>query len=153
MAAKVTTRSGIDLIGWDLDDRGDLAVRVQKMSFLDGVLVFKEPHRFGLRPGDDIDAMVTRVNAALAADGSGSFPPLPDEDVAELKAQAERKWTPARIEARKERDRIAEEETRARTEEAAAAKAEQDRAEGARIQALVDDAIKRREAPANGGKK
>lgn len=97
----ITRKSIIDAVGFDLDDRGDIAVRIQKVIMDGDAIIFKEPHRVMLQAGDDIDAVMSAVNGHLAA---MDFPAVPAEDIVNLKADASRRWTPARKQARAMRE-------------------------------------------------
>ena len=51
-------------------------------------------HRTSISPGGDIDAQIAAVNAHMGSEG---FAPIPDADVARVKATAAATWTPENI--------------------------------------------------------
>lgn len=93
--------TSISSLSYDRYNKGEITVRVSRAKWDDGELLNDNPQTRTLYAGDDIDGHVSELNAHLVADG---WPEIPAEDVDNLKADADRRWTPERIAAREERD-------------------------------------------------
>lgn len=71
--------------------RGPIALRIDKLTYEDGNLIKREPHRAAINPGTDIDEYVGRINADLVRMG---FPEISADDLGLLKQTANSRWTP-----------------------------------------------------------
>ena len=71
----------------EVTSNGTVQVRMHKLSS-DGDLLGN--HRTAIEPGGDIDAQIAAVNAHMATE---NFAPIPDADVARLKAICNTAWT------------------------------------------------------------
>lgn len=105
----VNKRAVLDCVGFDLLEKGELAVRFALASFTESgdylddgsrpatpspVAPVRNVHRFTLQPGDDIDAMVAAITPHLAQMG---YDPPSAADVQKLKAIALACWTPEAV--------------------------------------------------------
>ena len=75
----------------EVTKNGTIQIRMHKLSS-DGDMLGN--HRTAIEPGGDIDAQIAAVNAHM---GSKGFAPIPDADVAKVKATAAATWTPENI--------------------------------------------------------
>lgn len=124
-----TKKSVIDMIAFDVEGRGDMDVRIAKLTFLGAILVQRENHRFSLQPGDNVEAAITAVNRDLTELGFGE---MEGEGVSMLRRLSKDRWTPERVKSRRKREeqRVKEEEERLRETaklDEQAAQAERDR--------------------------
>lgn len=137
----ITRRAELDMVGFDVGNdvsrQGTIALRWRKMTYDGDVLVSTEPHRANIEPGDDIDAIVSQINANLTGMG---FEPT-DGDTDWIKYVAAKCWTPEIVTATAARKQAEAAEEAAKTEaqlraEEAAAKAAED-AFNAKVAAAV----------------
>jgi len=93
-------RVELDCIGFNVGDDpaclGDFEVRWRKMIWFEGELLRSEPHRAVITPATDIDATMEAVNQHFEEMGYGR---MPGDDIALVKAMAERYWTQEVLEA------------------------------------------------------
>lgn len=75
----------------EVTKNGTIQIRMHKLSS-DGDMLGN--HRTAIEPGGDIDAQIAAVNAHMGSEG---FAPIPDADVARVKATAAATWTPENI--------------------------------------------------------
>ena len=75
----------------EVTKNGTIQIRMHKLSS-DGDMLGN--HRTSIEPGGDIDAQIAAVNAHMGSEG---FAPIPDADVARVKATAAATWTPENI--------------------------------------------------------
>ena len=75
----------------EVTKNGTIQIRMHKLSS-DGDMLGN--HRTSIAPGGDIDAQIAAVNAHMGSEG---FAPIPDADVARVKATASATWTPENI--------------------------------------------------------
>ena len=119
----ITKTSVLDVIGFDVAGTGEVAVRIAKCEWLDGVLIKREPHRFVLEAGDNVNAMLKEVNSHLVQMGYGEIDP---ESVATIRAEAKRRTTPERaaaVQARRQAEQARHEAARVKSEQELTARA------------------------------
>jgi hypothetical protein len=75
----------------EVTKNGTIQIRMHKLSS-DGDMLGN--HRTAIEPGGDIDAQIAAVNTHMGSEG---FAPIPDADVARVKATAAATWTPENI--------------------------------------------------------
>ena len=75
----------------EVTKNGTIQIRMHKLSS-DGDMLGN--HRTAIAPGGDIDAQIAAVNAHMGSEG---FAPIPEADVARVKATAAATWTPENI--------------------------------------------------------
>ena len=75
----------------EVTQNGTIQIRMHKLSS-DGDMLGN--HRTAIEPGGNIDAQIAAVNAHMGSEG---FAPIPDADVARVKATAAATWTPENI--------------------------------------------------------
>ena len=75
----------------EVTKNGTIQIRMHKLSS-DGDMLGN--HRTAIEPGGDIDVQIAAVNAHMGSEG---FAPIPDADVARVKATAAATWTPENI--------------------------------------------------------
>lgn len=97
MIGNIERRAVLDMVGFDVEGRGHLAVRLAKATFVDGKMIDRgEPHRITFNPGDDIDAAMEIIGLHLEQFLHCERPSA--ADVAKLKAIAAIVWTPDAVE-------------------------------------------------------
>lgn len=142
MASSITRRAVIDNIAFDVEGRGQISVRVSKLTYLDGELMSRDYHTIGgIEPDEDLEARLKANSAHLTEMGFG---PIEGDGIVVLKAAASRVRTKDRVNAAKavretaRREALAQEQAAQEAAEAEAqARAEADRnAEAARQQEM-----------------
>ena len=145
MAQKITL---LDMIGFSTENttlaRGDLAIRLAKVTYEDGQVISREAHRFSLQAGEDISVVLDEVDAFLLSEG---FPAIGSEDADLISAVASIRWTEDVIKAQEEQQQINQEAARQAEAAAQARQQEEQAARQAEIAAAVEAVLAAREAP------
>lgn len=92
----VTKTVKVDLIGFDVADRGFIEVRFALLLTIDDQLVRRDNHRQLFPPGSDIDEIMYGVNLDLQSRG---YDPVGADGIDAIKAAAAVQWTQERIDA------------------------------------------------------